>query len=82
MRKSTNGTVWFLKHGAAKPSRVETNLEAAVKTLGFGLDLLGVLQHPLIQNQRLAPLLHQDIRLSYKETSASGKKRKVHFYSD
>lgn len=45
-----------------------TDLEAVVETLGFGLDLLGVFQHPLIQHQSLAPLLHQHVRLGYEET--------------
>lgn len=69
------------QHGAAQRSWVQTNLEAAAKTLGFGLDLLGVLQHPLIQNQRLTPLLHQHIRLSYKETPA-GEQQKTTFNPD
>lgn len=44
-----------------------TNLEVAVETLGFRLDLLSVFQHPLIQNQSLTPLLHQHIGLGYEE---------------
>lgn len=44
-----------------------TNLEAVVETLGLRLDLLGIFQHPLIQHQRLAPLFHQYVRLSYEE---------------
>lgn len=44
-----------------------TNLEVAVETLGFRLDLLSVFQHPLIQNQSLTPLLYQHIGLGYEE---------------
>lgn len=49
-----------------------SHLEAVVEALGFRLDLLGVFQHPLIQHQRLAPLLHQHIRLSDEETPVRG----------
>lgn len=37
------------------------------KALGLGLDLFGVLEDPLIQNQRLAPLLHQHVGLGDEE---------------
>lgn len=50
-----------------------TNLEAVVEVLGFGLDLLGVLQHSFIQHQSLTPLLHQHIRLGYEETSTKAQ---------
>lgn len=51
---------------------VLSNLEAVVEALGFGLHLLGVLQHPLVQHQGLAPLLHQHVGLSYEETPGEG----------
>lgn len=51
---------------------IVTNLEAVVEALGLRLDLLGVFQHPLIQHQRLTPLLHQHIRLGYEETPVRG----------
>lgn len=47
------------------------NLEAVVETLGLRLDLLGILQHPLVQHQRLTPLLHQHIGLGYEEAPVS-----------
>lgn len=51
-----------------------TNLEAVVEALGLRLDLLGILQHPLIQHQCLTPLLHQHIRLGYEETPERGRR--------
>ena len=48
-------------------------LEAAVEALGLGLDLVGVLQHPLVQDQRLAPLLHQHVGLGYVEAPEGGR---------
>lgn len=58
---------------------VVTNLENVVEALGLRLDLLGVFQHPLIQHQRLTPLLHQHIRLGYEETPEEhrGKDKRV-----
>lgn len=50
-----------------------TNLEAVVEALGLRLHLRGIFQHPFIEHQRLTPLLHQDVRLSYEETPARGK---------
>ena len=47
-------------------------LEAVVEALGLGLDLMGVLQYPLVQDQRLAPLLHQHVGLGYVETPEGG----------
>lgn len=44
-----------------------TDLQAVVETLGFRLHLLGVFQHPLVQNQRLTPLLHQHVGLGDEE---------------
>ena len=41
--------------------------DLVTNTLGLGLDLLGVLEHPLVQNQGLAPLLHQHVGLGDKE---------------
>lgn len=59
---------------------IVTNLEAVVEALGLRLDLLGVFQHPLIQHQRLTPLLHQHIRLGYEETPVRGTEEGPHQY--
>lgn len=57
------------KASNSPPAAPGTNLEAVVEVLGFGLDLLGVFQHSFIQQQSLAPLLHQHVRLGDEETS-------------
>lgn len=45
-------------------------LGAVVQVFGLGLDLFGVFQHPFIQNQCLAPLLHHHVRLGDEEAPA------------
>lgn len=54
-----------------------TNFEAVVEALGFRLHLLGVFQHPLVENKRLTPLLHQHVGLSDEEAPERGGVDKV-----